>query len=196
MITMDSLKLTNCSFCNKLIQTTILPSHEKQHKNFITGVIEEKQASKRQKLSCSYCGLKRMGKKSLDYHIKAFHASHDLKLLECDMCDKSFKFVQLLKYHKQTIHNTAKLIRCKVCNKEMKEHLLKSHRKSHVKVLHPCNQCDKKFANGQGLRQHALREHQIQNETFNCNVCTKKFMFKDYLSRHEKVHKRRDRFNF
>ena len=73
---------------------------------------------------------------------------------------------------------------------------LETHLKTHeggIHLEHECDVCSKNF-----LRKHVLVRHQVlhnKEKTFNCNTCDKAFSRKDYLNIHLLTHENKKQFH-
>ena len=125
-------------------------------------------------------------------HKESVHSGKD-EVLQCNLCQKSFPRLGLLKEHVNLVHQDSKLP-CEFCEKSFPN---KWKLISHVKQVHgdldeaQCNLCDKKFYSTRPLKalQKHIKDHHQSNEIHQCNCCQGIFSSKDALRRHfESIH--------
>jgi len=79
---------------------------------------------------------------------------------------------------------------CDRCNKRFrrKNDLTTHITNVHLKVKHPCTECDAVLSSTISLKQHIRMKHSGVSETHVCNVCGKNFTHKQYLDKHLLTH--------
>ncbi|KAH8302702.1 hypothetical protein KR044_009780 [Drosophila immigrans] len=111
---------------------------------------------------CPYCGVGRTTKQECDKHILT-HTRE--KKFKCEHCEYATHNKQSLTKHVRVVHLNIR--------------------------NHPCQYCEKTFANGYACRTHE-RLH-TRESCFECNICGMKFLFEKRLTRHLKTHEKRDK---
>ena len=91
--------------------------------------------------------------------------------------------------HFAQAHTTERNIKCEQCPKLFStESLQRKHsREKHnsEKIRFPCDQCEKVFASGSGLKDHIVRIHS-EEMNFSCDYCNKSFKVERVLKKHIK----------
>ena len=134
----------------------------------------------------------------------------------CHVCEKSFRFIRLMRKHFVNDHENLNCFKCKYCGFETKNNAsLMKHENTHTKErVYLCEECDKRYhdrsdlikhkASHAGsvqcdlceksvkstfyLKRHMRKMHSITKgeESFVCDVCPSSFKLKEYLTRHVK----------
>ena len=135
------------------------------------------------KLECDVCGKVLSGKYNLKSH-KMIHTG-DRKSFDCKTCGKVLSCKQTLRNHKQL--HTDKSHKCEKCGKYYTKYILTMHvRRCGAKF--ECNVCGKVVKSEHSLKFHE-RIH-TGHKPFQCEDmgCDKKFIQKQLLQVHMKVH--------
>lgn len=145
------------------------------------------------------------------------------KLYSCNVCDKKFPLVSMMKMHIRqhhgnedddeltcecgkilankasfarhiNMHTKETLTECDVCHKEFHDKsTLRRHKLIHTGVKKFA--CDK--CDKKYTRKDKLKAHVIAHhggdEIFTCSICSKKFMGNDAFSQHSKIHENTER---
>ncbi|XP_055626281.1 gastrula zinc finger protein XlCGF26.1-like [Toxorhynchites rutilus septentrionalis] len=111
---------------------------------------------------------------------------------QCDICSKSFRHSEALKYHKDKLHSgEEKTLQCSMCPKTFsKQKFLKIHEKYHRKLDEKnwhCATCDRYFAYESFLRQHNRTAHPNEYK-FVCHVCARGFYVRSSYVAHMELH--------
>lgn len=108
---------------------------------------------------------------------------------ECKECKMVYKMkASYLNHMKQKHGPDAKRFVCSQCAKCFKDsRTLVAHEKTHLpaelKLIFPCEICDKKFVNKNSLKSHIMSVHECAN-LFTCETCGKSFSTKSNLKSH------------
>ena len=188
-------KVNSCPVCKKMFKrnsTRNLRKHIEMHDaqpmqcdlchKFVVGIAKHMKYSHIEtgEWSCGICGRNYKNKEKLNTH-RSTHAKEP-KL--CDICDLK---VADLNAHKARVHSEAKLFKCTICEKmiknkcDLKKHIAKVHAARPVK----CVVCNSTVKN---LNAHNKKVH--QEATFRCNICEKKFKTKGQLNSHSRTHEK------
>lgn len=164
--------------------------------------------------SCVICN-KVMKFDYLGTHVKKVHAkNNDSSLVNCDICNKTFRNHEALKIHHKN-HIDYKMA-CHLCNKNFKNkfrlnmHLNKTHSNElnvcpvcgkavknihgHMKRVHTehdvvtCDVCGKSYGSIENLKSHKRHTHDIVSRDYVCEVCGASFKLKDLLKNHLVIH--------
>lgn len=135
------------------------------------------------------CRLKAMYSSNctLTKHLRVGHGQN-MKILKCDICDKSFKSYLGLQCHR-TIHTGDRPFQCDICKKAF---ALLSYLKTHLRFHSGekpelCPKCGQGFATKSRLSLH-LRRHNGDLKRQTCSVCGQGFMYPNQLTIHMRVH--------
>ena len=117
---------------------------------------------------CKYCGKLYHSSKKLTEHINVEHTG-DQTIFGCLYCSQTFNqyamYLEHLKEHKD------KVIRCRVCKKELKTIIkLRKHAKS---LVNQCPFCSLKFLTSQALQDYVKESHGSDTATVErqCPLC-------------------------
>jgi len=124
--------------------------------------------------------------------------SADIKPIQCEQCDKSYKVQSQLKVHMQIIHSNEKLYKCDLCSKFFAtKGQFSSHNQIHIgKKQFACNICSKQFLRLNHLKPHILEVHQKNSDLcdlsgikpYKCVECGACFSESRSLRLHYKLH--------
>lgn len=128
------------------------------------------------------------------YAFKSHKLQHVKDRCLCDVCDKTFKSLEILKRHKKIIHG-GNMFKCRLCNFKsryaatVKTHEYRRHNfiTSDQQKVHFCHYCDYSNINQADLKKHELNKHSDERP-FLCSFCTKGFKHKHQVVIHERVH--------
>lgn len=147
------------------------------------------------KITCNVCG-KIFSKCNLKYHLESHSkdkssrkkVKHVKQVCKCDLCDKWFSSIKVLKRHKQK-HKEE--VQCEVCRKfvrpvNMERHLRTHTHKASGKKL-KCDQCDYDTNYPLCMDAHMNRMH-FKVRPYKCTTCNKSFYGKITLHEHVKCH--------
>lgn len=148
---------------------------------------------------CKYCGKQYNIRKELTKHERRRH----IELLptesyfKCNRCPRIYSTQEnLLKHltnHPSDINST--LFNCTDCSYTSKQ---KSNLTQHYKLHHQsgydhqCQTCHKKYKLLKSLKYHIKTKHDsnFSRAAFECDVCKKKFPYKDSVRKHMPIHMR------
>ncbi|XP_066943858.1 zinc finger protein 586-like [Macrobrachium rosenbergii] len=106
----------------------------------------------------------------------------------CSICDKKLCSKFSLKEH-MAIHNNKRDFQCEYCEKRfLRQRDKKIHEKNHLVEFesHECEICGKRFVLKSRLARHMLVH--CKEKQHICSVCDKRFARKDDLKCHERIH--------
>lgn len=155
----------SCNYCDRTFRNWnsrkyhVLTVHE-------NGLIRHK---------CDICGKKFASKFKMTEH-RATHS--DIRKFQCELCDKTYKNLSMLREHKNTVHATTRPFTCQECNKAFKDRKgetstifikycleliflgLKQHARTHVERQFTCPICvSTSFTVAHTLRSHMATKH-------------------------------------
>lgn len=136
--------------------------------------------------TCSICDQKFSQKSALLRHNKLHSKTHG-KCFKCSVCYLLFRSHSELVSHKNAHNgaNASEIYKCRTCNNVFSSRkTLIVHQKRHQEPQFSCPVCEKKHISNYDLRIH-MGTHS-DNKTFNCFHCSKKFSFKNTLTKHLK----------
>ena len=108
--------------------------------------------------------------------------SHECETFSCEECGKVCKSKQILRIHRQNIHEFREVKKeiCKICGLSVRD--LNRHMKIHVEKT-PCPECNVMVKN---LKLHVERIHTLdEDKRFQCQDCGKGFIRKGALEVHK-----------
>ncbi len=166
----------SCEKCdNKYCHDVYLEIHEATHK------LEN---------ICPKCDKTFIFKADFDRHLLV-HS--DVRNFRCEICQAAFKEAKKLRRHENSVHGNikAKCLKCDrvySCRESLQKHLASSHENAQI---YRCTKCPRQFQSQKSLRDHIGLVH--ENKMHECNLCNKKYSYKDNLNRHIAMfhHKRR-----
>ena len=121
------------------------------------------------------------------------------KHFACNICKMNFAERKHLRIHMNT-HTRETHFSCDQCESQftntmaLKQHRIRTHDDKSKKKRFACVQCSKSFTSLIGLSTHIQRLHTTVR-SFSCDHCTKKFVDKSDLKRHEIVHSKESPFD-
>lgn len=175
--TVDSLK---CDFCDK------------QFKYYSTLKIHLKSHQKDSTFQCFHCERVFKTKWKIQRHIENVHLREN-KVLACQTCNKTFKYLSQLKLHSAQHEKTYS---CKLCDRSFnnRRYYLFHKNKHAAGSSLTCHHCSKSFKYNSQLRIH-MKSHvngkksAIRTQcSWNCNLCGKRFKFRSLLKNHMMIH--------
>ncbi|KAL7016263.1 hypothetical protein ACKWTF_009983 [Chironomus riparius] len=139
---------------------------------------------------CKECKMVYKMKASYLNHMKQKHGP-DAKKFVCHQCARCFKDSRTLMAHEKThLPDELKLIfPCNICQKKfVNKNSLKSHITSvhEMASLYTCEQCGKSFSTKSNLKSH-LYSHSTEKNV-QCDICSARFKNMDSLRKHKKTH--------
>ncbi|XP_064110653.1 zinc finger protein OZF-like [Macrobrachium nipponense] len=173
LITHSKEKPHVCEVCGKgFSRKHHLINHRKVH-------MSSEERAKLKKYPCEECGKMFTRKEYLNQHS---HSTEKDKVHDCPCCSKSF--VQRSGLVRHMACHQSKKIRCDICDKYFyRLDVLRQHRETHNSQKNEtCEQCGKSFNSKTYLKKH-LRSHS-QKGKYSCTVCYKEFVRKSDLNRH------------
>ncbi|XP_066993964.2 zinc finger protein 62 homolog isoform X2 [Anabrus simplex] len=140
--------------------------------------------------SCEQCGMQLRYQKDVSDH-KRMHLG--VKSYICDECGREFVRRRGLARHKLT-HTGEKRHKCPICSKAFArlDQLKLAHMPTHdiSQQQFSCEICTKTFRVKSKLKQHMIL-HSDQKD-YHCPTCCKRFARETYLKSHLKTHKKQD----
>ena len=107
------------------------------------------------------------------------------EVLKCDYCDKEFKTISTLTFHRKKNHQIKIEYKCSICEKlffgssNLKKHNRNVHsiKDNRIAIL-KCNICGNDFVTHKGLREHKNWKHKTgEIVSKKCDICEKKFFW-------------------
>ena len=187
--------MTQCLVCGKRFSTpSALKRHLKRHaeKAYKCDICDKAFVRKDELKShlsthaevpfhvCENCGMCLPSRASL-YNHKVI--VHNLKKIECDICEKTFVTKQNMMRHRKS-HGENATEKCPSCDKyftRLKDHLSKCKKDRSRKFK--CN-CGKKFLENKYLQEHIKYKH--GNERYQCPKCSHVFAHRKSFIIHKK----------
>lgn len=152
-------------------------------------VVKKRRRSKNIKLvTCKFCNHKTFGPSKLLNHIRAKHTFE--KPFKCDLCEKAFSSLGMLRTHKNFHSNERKYV-CHHCNEcfkfrtNMRVHILTQH-EDPKNWKHVCPFCSKRFPIKTSFTAH-VSQH-TGEKRFVCDTCDKSFYDRSALRNHRGIH--------
>ena len=136
--------------------------------------------------TCGVCHQKWAKVSQLKEHMLK-HTEGQEATYECDKCVKTFKTGSSLWNHNRKWHPKKDRIKFEVCElaykteKALLKHTINTHKSP---TLHQCNECEKSYKH---LTKHIRRMHSLERP-YECDICTKGFVFAHELKAHGAVH--------
>lgn len=158
-----------CSCGEKFRTKRTLENHQKRdHNNSIVPAVNEPNLNTHEvPKNCRFCGKDFDGsKRFLETHLLRDHHSQLDRILECDMCNKEFVFVQTLRahvsLHEKKLRQTKFTWKCQKCGSR---YARKGNLENHMKIHQnepgfTCHICGKTLSSGHSLDFH-IRMHQV-----------------------------------
>lgn len=118
-----------CELCGKaFVLKRNLKDHERRHRQKEKG--ENNPLPGARRFKCPHCPLSEDSLKGLSLHLRT-HAEEETGDLRCDMCDKSFNQLSLLRLHQES-HVGQVVYECTECDKAFAfPYLLEDHQQTH-----------------------------------------------------------------
>ena len=136
--------------------------------------------------TCEFCH-KVFGRNSLKRHVKGVHEK--FRPLNCEICNKGFRYKIELKRHNECTHLGMKRFKCDICNIGFtQKRNLEIHKKSvHLGINDfKCNTCNKGFNKKELLKTHNDFVH-LGIKKYKCDICNNDFTTKWSLKIHNDV---------
>ena len=136
---------------------------------------------------CEVCGMTYAKSSNLYRHMQVHSGEKNI----CEKCNKSFRYAETLRTHRNSCHANPHLptqFNCKLCSDVFKSpSRLTIHMMTHYpEKLLKCEVCQKAFWTKTGLTRHALIHK--GRKSYKCDVCDKTFLMKYSLKRHKFLH--------
>lgn len=138
---------------------------------------------KEQEYVCTICNRKFSGKSHLTRHYNGVHGAKPKT--KCVKCERTFALLHNYKQHLKS--HEKRPFSCLTCTKMFeteaarKIHVIVAHINRTI-VMYHCDECDKKYTNGQNLETHVRTKH--MGMRFECYLCDKKYTEKQAIKRH------------
>ena len=122
-------------------------------------------------------------------HVTRMHEHHE-KVIQCDLCEKSFRLKRDLLDHIAWSHTSIKTFSCDKCFKVLAskqsyiQHNLRIHEKIEIVKSFPCKLCSYSFKNENDLRNHAITHDENREKKYPCDSCGKSYYTKSGLTDH------------
>lgn len=138
--------------------------------------------------NCPQCSQSFSTKPNMTRHFKQIHLEE--RRFQCDICGKSIKSKEALKYHRTTHEEEKpKLFQCHICNKSLrKKETLQIHLRQHEGIKpYICEFCGMAFTQNGNRNKHVQLIHNSER-SLECTKCGKRFKLQEHLKRHLKMH--------
>ena len=124
---------------------------------------------------CSSCKKIFRGKKDFKTHLCS---------IQCKACGKSLKSHKSMEDHLQRSHSIGKKLKCEICEDEVYD--MRKHKRQFHREKQSCPDCGKAVKN---MKYHFQTIHGPPDlKKFICKICEKRFLLKEKLLAHSKVH--------
>lgn len=140
------------------------------------------------RFACELCSKTYSRNYELKNHIETFHNGKRPHV--CKKCPKSYVAARDLKLHFDSVHKGIRFT-CNICGATVSS---KASLTFHIKSIHyglgseKCANCDKSFQSRGKLKLHMSRVHATCEKVFKCDICSKTFAEKNYLTNHRICH--------
>lgn len=200
------LSRITCEICSRSFAVSHIKKHLKLHEMkekdpefkcpecnkcyFTKGHLYIHLKTHKKMFECDLCTALYGAKATLSFHVLKHVSAEEFERIQsefftCDICQKKCINNHSLKQHKQ-VHKGK--IQCAICNQSLTQQSMKSHLKTHkLKERGPqfyCNICSKSFVWIQYLKAH-LKTHIKEYE---CDICEMKFSDRLQVSEHIMIH--------
>lgn len=170
-------------------------SHSHQEFN-----VHQRSAHKKRKNTCDVCKI--VFRKKVDLIAHGISKHGNVSPFQCDLCSKSFSYQRGLKRHRELCSNMQRGFLCPKCGKNFTraESLRDHERVKHQPVVtdnnkqttsnpptFQCEKCSKTFLYRQALCRHRKQCLIEKNRCFVCSACGKNFKHSGALRNHEKA---------
>lgn len=138
--------------------------------------------------NCPQCSQSFSTKPNMTRHFRQIHLEE--RRFQCDICGKSIKSKEALKYHRTTHEEEKpKLFQCHICNKSLrKKETLQIHIRQHEGIKpYICEFCGMAFTQNGNRNKHVQLIHN-SDRGLECTKCGKTFKLQEHLKRHLKMH--------
>lgn len=180
-----------CDVCNETFQSnTEFNQHKLLHISMLTN---ELKLTAKNNYKCQFCPKEFKTEHTLCAHIEIVHEQKTP--YKCELCGKEFVSKYYLKTHVNA-HATSNEYTCSLCDNAFKyKSKLKEHMLLHAGFKPTCYQCDicgKAFKRKTLLTDHKLVIHQGKRP-YDCETCGRHCANRGALSRHQVLHKEKNR---
>ena len=193
----DAVKVA-CHICSKIIKEFNLKIHEMRHTGYrhkctfcSKSYMDQGSLFKHQKnhfpdnVKCNGCSRVFAKKEAMASHWERVHAK--TRNFSCVQCPQKCHTNVELKSHVSSVHSTERSISCDQCPKtfltQSIQHQHSKNAHTSKKLMFPCNQCDKIYKPGKGLKDHMMRIHNTELN-FQCKYCNKMFKVGRVMKKH------------
>lgn len=136
------------------------------------------------KFICDYCGNDFLSKETLEKHF-GFHATHDFRVIKCDICLMIFANDEALDEHRQNHYYDRS--ECRLCNHVFANEIkLRTHMHRYHSVTSKKQPSRLKLPNG--VKKAKTDDVQAEKPAYLCNVCGKSVTSAKSLRDHSRVH--------
>lgn len=160
-------KRFQCGICSKLfLRRTGLTQHLRQHT---------------ERFKCEICSKTFNHLRTLSSHMKMHSGKTEFK---CEVCGKCLFYKCTLIQH-MLLHSGEKNFHCEICGKSfLRRTDLICHMRRHTgEKRFQCKICGNTFMDSKKLSAHV---HRHSGKLFCCDICQRKFLYKDYLRNHKR----------
>ncbi|XP_061713727.1 zinc finger protein 391-like [Cydia pomonella] len=133
--------------------------------------------------TCEQCGITVIDIKS---HSLTHKSKDERKMLKCKACPKLFVSRGGRRRH-FNVHHLGRKAKCDICNGNyvhLDTHIKQVHKKDELRFA--CVTCGRRFVSRPVLDQHMVTHAETIDKPFKCDLCPKKYAFKQCLRDHIK----------
>lgn len=185
----SSVDFSSCKLCTQEFETLVEYELHIKKENTENNMLKCPYVVSGKSQDNTRCRLKALYSSNceLTKHLRVGHGQN-VKILKCDICNKSFKSPLGLQCHK-TIHTGERPYQCDICKKSFPLYnYLKTHMRFHTgEKPELCTKCGQGFATKSTLSLH-MRRHNGDHKRQKCSVCGQGFLYPSQLTVHMRVH--------
>ena len=193
------MKFFACSKCDRVFESedTFFKHFKTKHK------LKKRFIEPYSQIKCPFCEFCPLtgDRKNIYTHIRNMHklekenpivkemaaeyqVEDDLTVVQCQICGKSLKHLQILLNHIRDVHGGDKFT-CASCGISVScERNLTAHMITHNKPSIPCEKCGRLFKRNYDVKSH-IKQFHLKVREFQCTQCEKRFSNAKKLNYHK-----------